>query len=275
MQNAGFAVLGLNWRYLAHEVRPEHLKEALVGASRMNYIGLNLTVPHKVLAMDLVDVLDEAAVTWGAVNTVLFEGRDAKGQWRPLRDYEEAPAETRSRGFNTDADAIPRAIQDNLALDLAGSKVLLLGAGGAGRTAALRLAAEGVRELWMVNRTISKAAMIGDAIKSRYPQTKCHLGYPADNVDLVVNATSLGLATGDCLPFEEREFSLERAGAAFDMIYRPAETPFLRLAKACGRPTANGLAMLLYQGAKALEIWTGQPAPVERMRHALEANIYG
>jgi shikimate dehydrogenase len=275
MQNAGFAALGLNWRYLAHEVRPEHLREAMAGARRMNYSGLNLTVPHKVLAMDLVDVLDEAAETWGAVNTVLFEGRDAKGQWRPLRDYEDAPAETRSRGFNTDADAIPRAIREDLALDLAGSKVLLLGAGGAGRTAALRLAAEGVRELWMVNRTATKAATIGEEIKSRYPQTNCHLGYPTGNVDLVINATSLGLAAGDGLPLEQRAFPLDRAGAAFDMIYRPAETPFLRLARTCGRPTANGLAMLLYQGAKALEIWTGQAAPIGPMRQALEANIYG
>jgi shikimate dehydrogenase len=249
-------------------VRPEYLREALAGARRMNYIGLNLTVPHKVLARDLVDVLDETAETWGAVNTVQFEGRDAKGQWRPLRDYEDAPAETRSRGFNTDADAIPRAIREDLALDLNGSKVLLLGA-------ALRLAAEGVRELWMVNRTTPKAAAIGEEIRNRYPQTNCHLGYPTGNVDLVINATSLGLAAGDCLPFEEREFPLDRAGAAFDMIYRPVETPFLRLARVCGRPAANGLAMLLYQGAKAFEIWTGQPAPIGRMREALEANIYG
>jgi shikimate dehydrogenase len=275
MQNAGFAALGLNWRYLAHEVRPEHLREALAGARRMNYLGLNLTVPHKMLAMDLVDVLDSTAGTWGAVNTVLFEARDATGQWRPLREFEEVPAETRSHGFNTDADAIPSAIRDDLGLELARSSVLLLGAGGAGRTAALRLAAEGVRELWMVNRTKSKVAALSEEINNRYPRTKCSVGYPVGTVDLVLNATSLGLATGDSLPFEEREFSLERAGAAFDMIYRPAETPFLKLARASGRPAANGLGMLLYQGAKALEIWTGQPAPVGVMRSALEANIYG
>ena len=275
MHNAGFAALGLNWRYLAHEVRPEHLREALAGALRMNYIGLNLTEPHKLLAMDQVDVLDESARTWGAVNTVLFEALDANGEWRPLRDYEDVPGETRSRGFNTDADAIVRAIREDLKLDLSGRSVLLLGAGGAGRTAALKLAAEGVAELWMVNRTASKAKAIGEEISDRRLHTRAREGYPSGTVDLVINATSLGLQSGDVPPFDPTRFCLERAGAAFDMIYRPAETPFLRMAKAAGRPTANGLGMLLYQGAKALEIWTGQPAPVAVMRRALEANIYG
>jgi shikimate dehydrogenase len=275
MQNAGFAALGLNWRYLAHEVRPEHLREALLGARRMNYLGLNLTVPHKLLAIDLVDILDDSARTWGAVNTVRFEARDANGQWRPLRDFEDFPEETRSHGFNTDADAIVRAIREDLKLDLAGRSVLLLGAGGAGRTAALRLAAEGVANLWLVNRTAAKAKAIELEIGTRYPRTNVRAEYPAGAVDLVINATSLGLRPEDPLPFDPKRFSLDRAAAAFDMIYRPAETPFLKAAKAGGQPAANGLGMLLYQGAKALEIWTGQPAPVAVMRRALEANIYG
>jgi len=275
MQNAGFAALGLNWRYLAHEVRPEHLREALAGARRMNYIGLNLTVPHKLLAVELVDALDDSARTWGAVNTVRFEARDDKGQWRPLRDYDEIPQETRSHGFNTDADAIVRTIREDLNLDLAGGSVLLLGAGGAGRTAALRLAAEGVAGLWLINRTVSKAEAIAAEIGSRYPRCCARVGYPPGEVNLVINSTSLGLRQTDPLPFNPDALSLARAGAAFDMIYRPAETSFLKMAKAAGRPAANGLGMLLYQGAKALEIWTGRPAPVAAMRQALEASIYG
>jgi shikimate dehydrogenase len=232
-------------------------------------------VPHKLLAIDLVDILDDSARTWGAVNTVRFEARDANGQWRPLRDFEDFPEETRSHGFNTDADAIVRAIREDLKLDLAGRSVLLLGAGGAGRTAALRLAAEGVANLWLVNRTSAKAKAIELEIGTRYPRTNVRAEYPAGAVDLVINATSLGLRPEDPLPFDPKRFSLDRAAAAFDMIYRPAETPFLKAAKAGGQPAANGLGMLLYQGAKALEIWTGQPAPVAVMRRALAANIYG
>ena len=84
MQNAGIAALGLDWRYTAAEVRPEQLREAIAGAQAMHYIGLNLTVPHKLLALDMVDVQDESAREWGAVNTILFEGQNENGDWRAL-----------------------------------------------------------------------------------------------------------------------------------------------------------------------------------------------
>jgi shikimate dehydrogenase len=135
MQNAGLAALGLNWRYLAFEVDPDSLRAAIQGAKAMNFVGLNLTVPHKLLAVDMVDVLDDSAKSWGAVNTIRFEGRDGRGAWRPLREFAEAPRETRAQGFNTDAGAITRALREDLGLELSGAKILLLGAGGAGRTA--------------------------------------------------------------------------------------------------------------------------------------------
>ena len=91
----------------------------------------------------------------------------------------------------------------------------------------------------------------------------------------MLNSTSLGLKPGDGSPLDEAKFPLRRARAVYDMIYRPAETPLLRDAKAAGCKVANGLGMLLYQGVKALEIWTGQPAPVELMRAALLRNVYG
>ena len=98
---------------------------------------------------------------------------------------------------------------------------------------------------------------------------------PAGPVDLAINATSLGLKPNDPLPFDEKQFSLRQAGAVYDMVYRPAETALLKAAKAAGCHTANGLGMLLYQGARALELWTGRPAPLPAMRRALEQNVYG
>jgi shikimate dehydrogenase len=260
MQNAGIAALGLNWRYLACEVNPAHLREALAGAKRMGFVGVNLTVPHKLLAVDLMDALDESARTWGAVNTVRFES---------------VGGETIARGFNTDADGIARSLREDLGLELRGAKVLLLGAGGAGRTAALKLAAEGVGELHLVNRTESKAVAVEEEIRQRNPGVRVAVGCPKTEVDLVLNATSLGLKPDDALPFDATTFALRQARTAYDMVYRPAETPFLKAAKAAGCRTANGLGMLLYQGAKALEIWSGQPAPVAVMRRALEDNVYG
>ena len=275
MQNAGIAALGLNWRYLAFQVRTQELRSAIAGAQAMNYIGLNLTVPHKILAVEMVDELDSSARMWGAVNTIRFEGRAADGSWRPISEFADPPSAFRTHGFNTDADAIVRAISQDLNMNLEGARVLLLGAGGAGRTAALKLAAAGVKELWLVNRTISKAESVAAEIQRLWSSVGVKVGYPSGSVDLVVNATSVGLKSGDGMPFVSSAFRLAQAAAVYDMIYRPAETPLLQAARAAGCRTANGLSMLLFQGAKALEIWTGKAAPVEVMRTALRKNVYG
>jgi shikimate dehydrogenase len=275
MQNAGLMALGLNWRYLAFEVPPADLRKAIEGAEKMRFIGLNLTVPHKLMAVEMMDELDPLARDYQAVNTVRFEAQDAKGQWRPLGELEpEQMLNMRKVGFNTDADAVVRAVEEDLQMPLPGSSVLLLGAGGAGRVAALRFAAAGARALFMVNRTESKAIQVLDEIRSRFPMVTIELGYPPEGVDLVVNATSLGLKVEDPMPLDPGRFDLKRTKAVYDMIYRPAETALLRSAKQAGCQVANGLGMLLYQGAKALEIWTGKPAPLDVMRAALRENIY-
>jgi len=256
MHNAAFTALGLNWRYLALEVAPQNLRAAIAGARAMNFAGLNLTVPHKLLAVDMVDELDVSAKTWGAVNTIKFENG-------------------RSIGFNTDADAIVSSLREELQIELRGKKVLLLGAGGAGRTAALKLAAEKVAELFLVNRTGSKAEEIAAEIKKQFPSVKISVGYPKVEVDLILNATSLGLKPEDASPLDEKQFSLKKTQAVYDMIYQPTQTKLLAAAKAAGCKTANGIGMLVYQGAKAFEIWTGQPAPVAVMRRAVEGSVYG
>ncbi|NDD40833.1 MAG: shikimate dehydrogenase, partial [Verrucomicrobia bacterium] len=173
MHNPALVALGLDWRYLACDVHPERLGEAIAGAQAMKFIGLNLTVPHKLLAVDLVDELDVSAKTWGAVNTVRFEARDLSGAWQPLAKLNpEEVEEMRSVGFNTDADAITRSLREDLGLELSGASVLLLGAGGAGRTAALKLAAEGVGSLWLQNRTASKAEEVAAEIRKRFPRVQ-------------------------------------------------------------------------------------------------------
>ncbi|HEX5400613.1 MAG TPA: shikimate dehydrogenase [Verrucomicrobiae bacterium] len=276
MHNAAFAALDLNWRYLAFEVHPQNLRAAIAGARAMQFSGLNLTVPHKLLALEMVEELDVSAKIWGAVNTIRFEGRTANGGWHPLHHFDrEPPAEIRAQGFNTDADAMIAALREDLKLDLRGKKVLLLGLGGAGWTAASRLASEGVSELFLVNRTYSKILEVQREIEQKFPSVSVGSGYPQTDIDLLINATSLGLRQDDSLPVDEKQFPLHRAGAVYDMIYKPAETKLLALARAAGCRTSNGLGMLLHQGAAAFEIWTGKPAPVEVMRRALELNVYG
>jgi len=277
MHNAGMAALGLNWRYLAFDVRPDDLSAAIEGAKRMKFIGLNLTVPHKLLALEMVDELDESAQQWGAVNTIRFEARDAHGQWRALAQFAaEVPGAIRAKGFNTDADALTRALREELDWQpLPGAGVLLLGAGGAGRVAALKLASEGAGIMFLVNRTVAKAEAMAAEIRKRFPRQEVIVGYPKKQVDMVINATSLGLHSGDDLPFDPKQFSLQQTRGVYDLIYRPAETGLLKAAKAAGCRAANGLGMLLHQGAKALEIWSDKPAPLRVMRRALEKEVYG
>ena len=276
MQNAGIAALQLNWRYLAFEVHPDNLREAIDGAKAMRFVGLNLTVPHKLLALEMVDVVDARAKMWGAVNTIVFETRDSNGNWVPLARAESAAdSEIRSHGFNTDADAIVQSLKEDFQWpDLRGASVLLLGAGGAARSAALRLAQEEVGQIHLVNRTAAHAQQLAAGVAQHHPRFKIAQGYPRDPVDLVINATSLGLKPDDPLPIDLAWLQAQRPARVFDMIYRPKETPFLRAARSAGCRVANGLGMLLYQGAEALKLWSGAPPPLQIMRAALEKHLH-
>ena len=270
MHNAAFAALGLNWRYLAFEVEPKNLRATIEGAKAMNFAGINLTVPHKLLAVEMMDELDESAKKWGAVNTIKF---NSGAGILPASSAHTGKMPVPLTGFNTDADAIVTALREDLKLELRGAKVFLLGAGGAGSTAALKLASENIAELFLVNRTEEKADAVAGEIIEHFPAVKVSVGFPKTEVDLVINATSLGLKPDDSSPLDEKQFSLKRTRAVYDMIYRPAETKLLKSAKTAGCKTANGLGMLLHQGAKAFEIWTGRPAPLDVMRKALESAV--
>jgi shikimate dehydrogenase len=276
MHNAGFRALGWNARYLAFDVRPEDLQSALEGARCMQFLGVNLTVPHKLLALPLMTELDESAVKWGAVNTVCHEGRNEEGEWLPLREFhDERPMDIRSRGHNTDADGLSRALATDVGFDMEQARVLLLGAGGVGRVAALLMAELGVAELFLVNRTVAKAESLAAEIRERAPEVAVRVGYPDHEMDLIINSTSLGLHREDPLPIDLDQFPLTDTKAVYDMVYRPAETHLMQRAIESGARAVNGLGMLLYQGTRAFEIWTGKTAPVAVMRAALEEEVYG
>ena len=132
-----------------------------------------------------------------------------------------------------------------------------------------------MKALFLQNRTTAKGEALAAEIRQRCPKVAVSTGYPTGKIDLIINATSAGLKPDDPLPLDESCYPLRQAGMVYDMIYRPAETPLLKAAKAAGCRVANGIGMLLHQGARALEIWTGRPAPVAVMREALLKNIYG
>jgi shikimate dehydrogenase len=255
MHNAAFEHLGMNWCYLPFAVKPASLEAALRGVRDMNFVGVNLTVPHKIFALNLVDKVDPHAQQLGAVNTVHVVGG-------------------KLIGYNTDGYGLVMALREDFGFELKGRRVMILGAGGAGRAATIQCAMEGVGELFLVNRTLSKAQDLAHDVRNEFPRVAVTVGAPrAGVVDLLINATSLGLRADDPKPIccgQIRMFL-----RVFDMIYRPAETKLLAEARRAGCKTANGLNMLLHQGAKAFEIWTGKRAPVEVMRKALRKAVYG
>ena len=260
MHNAAFAALDMNWVYLAFHVDPQNLRSALLGAGDMGLVGINLTVPHKILALDCVHEIDAEARKLGAVNTISIE----KGKLR---------------GFNTDGFGFLKAIKEDFNLSIKGKRVLVLGAGGAGRGIAVKCALDGAAKILVANRTLARIEPIANEIrgtKSEFLPLKLaadEIRKVIHEVDLVVNATSVGLQEGESLGLGTELFSPRLH--VYDTIYRPAKTELLRIAESAGAKVANGLSMLLHQGAKAFEIWTKRKAPLAVMRRALRAAVYG
>ncbi len=264
MHNAALAALAgheprfADWRYFRFEVHPDDLPQALDLLHARQFRGVNLTVPHKMIAFDRVAAIDPAAGPVGAVNTLLWEDHG----WR---------------GFNTDGYGLAAAVRETLALELAGIPIILLGAGGAARGAAVECLQRGCASLTIANRTpgnltnllASLALMAGGIPLQGFSPSEPPPDLPANA--LVINATSAGLRDTDPLPIALA--TLPRPTAVFDMIYNPPLTPLLRAAAALGVPHANGLGMLVHQGAKALEIWSGIPAGMSAPSMAAAAQM--
>ena len=251
MHNAALAALArdaarfLDWKYFRFEIRPEDLPGALDLLHARKFRGVNLTVPHKIIAFDRVAEIDPAARPIGAVNTLRWTERG----WH---------------GFNTAGYGLAAGVGEDLGRELAGTHVVLLGAGGAARGAAIECLQRGCASLSIANRTAQNLeALLADLapVAGGIPLR----GFAPDRPPpalaagaLVVNATSAGLGHEDAAPIDLA--ALPRPAAVYDMIYNPPVTPLLRAATRLGIPHANGLSMLVHQGAKALEIWSGIPA---------------
>lgn len=264
MHNAALSALGLEARYAKIECPPERLADAISLAQNAGFRGLNLTVPHKIAAMELCTELDETARQLGGVNTLLFEHQ-------------------RILGFSTDGAGLVRALRDVFGMDLRDLRVMVLGAGGgAGSAAALQCALEKCLRLVLVNRTLEKAHALAARVKKFLLSDRLEgpedlvtvIPFEANNLreqltrtDLVINATSLGMQRSDprLLPAALLTADL----MVYDMIYRPSVTRLLEDARSAGARTANGLSMLLHQGALSLEIWLNRSAPLDVMRTAL------
>ncbi len=242
-----------SWHYWKFDVPPDRLAEALPLFHRQGFAGLNLTVPHKVLALDLIAGVDPTARDIGAVNT--------------LRHTPEG-----YEGFNTDGYGMAAGIAQELGFALAGADVILLGAGGAARGAAVECLRQECRSLWIGNRSRGTLDALLHQIRPLATGTPLRdfllSDLPPDlpTGALLINATSSGLRDDEPPPIDLAAWP--RPACVFDMVYNPARPPLLRAAAEAHIPAANGLTMLVHQGARALSLWTGIPAPADIMHLA-------
>lgn len=265
MQNAALAKVAKTnaeldgAKYFAFEVEPEKLAETLDVFWRKNFAGINLTIPHKEIAMRVVDDFDASAENAKACNTLL---RTPRG-WK---------------GFNTDGFGVSAAVEHAFGRGFANADAVLLGAGGAARGAAAAIIAAGCKSLLVANRNPERLKKFADdlSMENFGIKTASLAGIEAKIPPraIVVNATSVGLNADDN---PVADFSKIPPDCAFlDMPYRrDGETPSVLAARANGIPAENGLAMLAWQGAKSLSIWTGAPLMGAFMLETIKENLYG
>ena len=256
MQEAAFAALGLQWRYLTIEVRPEALPDAIRGVRALGMMGVNLTIPHKVAVLPLLDEISKDAGIIGAVNTVRRVG-------------------DRLIGENTDGKGFLRGVREEAGVEPRGKNVLVLGACGAARAITVELALAGAGRVTVCNRSVERGEGLVRDLKQKISadayfipwRGMCSVGA---EVDILVNATSIGLFP-DVEAMPEVDFKGARGDLLVcDVVPNPPETRLIQMARARGLKVLTGLPMLVYQGAIGFEMWTGRKAPEQAMRGALE-----
>jgi len=255
MHNAAFKALGLDWRYELFPVPPGQLGAAVADLRAGEYGGANVTVPHKSAVMAYLEDIDDAARAIGAVNTIVVRG-------------------TRLAGYNTDGPGFLRALRE-AGLEPSGRRALVLGAGGAARAVVYALAQAGCA-VAIYNRTVARAAELARNLKSlglggavsAVPGEAALRALDLAPFDLLVNATPAGMWPNcDDSPWPDG-LVLPSHWSVFDLVYNPLETRLLREARQAGARAIDGLGMLVWQGALAFELWTGQAPPVGLMRAA-------
>ena len=263
MQNAALKHCKIDMQYARFHILPGELGEGLKLIRELKFNGVNLTIPHKIGAVEMMNDLDGDAKRIGAVNVIKIE--DGK-----------------LRGFNTDGRAFSRAIREEFSVDLRDLRVMILGAGGAARAIALQCAKENCERLVIANGTFEKGEKLANKLHDLFTGPKVFGPVPRlqaiqweenafrfqiANLDLIVNATPVGLNRVDPPPIPARLLAPHLM--IYDTVYSSGRTSFVSAAIEAGARGANGLSMLLHQGALSFAIWFEREAPLDVMRKAL------
>jgi len=256
MMNRAFRETGINGVYTAFHVTSDHIGDFAAGVRAMGIRGVNVTIPHKLDIMSVLDEIDASAQAIGAVNTIVNDAG-------------------RLIGYNTDGIGYVRSLKEEAERELAGKRIVVIGAGGAARGIIYALASENPARITIANRSLDRAKELADSLQNKVEieaisndelQTACQ------QADIVINTTSVGM-----FPHTEEtpiDASWLKPGAVVsDLIYNPLKTKFLQQAELRGCRIHGGLGMFIYQGAYAFEYWTGQPAPAAAMRETVLASL--
>jgi shikimate dehydrogenase len=264
IQNAALSACEIGMQYARFHIRLNELRSALRLLRDLDFVGVNLTVPHKIAAFGQIDEADESASRVGAVNTIRV--RDKK-----------------LVGANTDGEGFVRAIRTEFSIDLRDLRVMIIGAGGGtGRAIAWQCALENCERLVLVNRTLEKANALAEQLQPSFagprvlgpaarleavPWDESAMRTQVADIDLIVNAAPVGMNPSDPAPIPARLLAPHHI--VFDCVYGSSKTALIRAAEEAGARGANGLSMLLYQGAASFSIWFEREAPIDAMRAAL------
>jgi shikimate dehydrogenase len=264
MQNAALRACEIDAQYARFHIRPNELRSALRFLRNLDFVGVNLTVPHKIAGLSQIDEADESVRRAGAVNTIRLCDRKLIGS-------------------NTDGDGFLRAIRSEFSVDVRDLRVMIIGAGGGtGSAIAWQCALENCERLVLVNRTLEKANALADRLRPFFmeprvlgpmarleaaPWEESAMRMQLADIDLIVNATPLGMNLSDPAPIPGRLIAPYHM--VFDCAYGPSKTALLRAAEQAGARSANGISMLLHQGALSFSIWFDREPPIEAMRRAL------
>jgi shikimate dehydrogenase len=257
MQNAAIQAGNLDAVYVPFRVTREQLCDAVRGIRAMGIRGVNLTIPHKEAACDLVDELDEHAQLTGAINTIVNNNG-------------------RLKGYNTDGQGLLKALKQELGIEVSGRRIMLLGAGGACRAALVALSQSGAAWIGIANRTRERAeALIAELSENFKGTTLASFSLSAslagccpEPVDLLVNTSAVGLK-GEAFDFPATG-CVSPGGSVYDMVYAAEPTPLVREALQAGFATADGLGMLAGQGEIAFQLWFDMAPQKHIMRRALD-----
>lgn len=257
MHNDLFQFYGIDAHYQALQVTEQALGDAIRGLKAINISGFNITIPHKVAVMPLLDEIDPLAQSIGAVNTVVNK-------------------EGNLIGYNTDGSGYVRGLQNHIS-SLQDKKVLIIGAGGAARAIYFTMAHEGVKYIDLANRTTLKAKNLANDCPYEVTTEALTLEEAEENLaryDLIIQTTSIGMIPKtECEPISLH--NLRETAFVSDIIYNPFETLFLKNSRLKGAGTQNGLDMFVLQGALAFEKWTGIFPDTERMKKIVEKQLGG